>query len=663
MSTLSTWGKKHIINAFSIFAFLFLFLPSRVTLSQDSSWVTQTNIYQVFVEKFGGTLKGVESHLDHLQYLGVKTIWLMPVFESMSDHGYDTTNYYAIKTNYGSINDLRDLVKAANDKGMKVILDLVINHAGSNHPWFSSNNLSERKDRWFTWSSNDKGWPEPWGGGDTWSHDPLSDLDRDHNGNDHDDDFFYTVFGSTMPDLNYNNVVTRKELIDEFTKVMQFWIKETGVAGFRCDAVRYLVENGPDPNARKDQPETHKIWKTLRANLKEIDPQAILLAEAPTETYEQMRSYYGSGDEFHTAFHFMYQGVLMSTLIHERRPSNLLKDLYAIQSSLPAGTQDTIFLSNHDSFAGARAASQLGGNIAKMKSVASLYLLLSGNPAIYYGEEIGMQGAGSDSALRQPMDFTSAANQKADPDSLLNHYTRLLRVRNRYEALRGGITYFVKSSDGGWDCMDCEANRMAIIREYFGEKILVVHNFTGNNLDVHLDLTKLSTGLDIPDGTPVNPLMGGGNFPNINSSNKSFYPLGTLFGFTTKVLFLGDIPQKYRDAMNNYLTYESALEKGGEKPRVAFTCENGQTVFGLSVYVVGETDEIGNWDTKKAIKLDPTDYPTWTGTIPLPPNRSISWKCIIRNEQSPFDVKKWEPDPDNVVNTPSSGTISARGTL
>lgn len=663
MSTLSTWGKKHIINAFSIFAFLFLFLPSRVTLSQDSSWVTQTNIYQVFVEKFGGTLKGVESHLDHLQYLGVKTIWLMPVFESMSDHGYDTTNYYAIKTNYGSINDLRDLVKAANDKGMKVILDLVINHAGSNHPWFSSNNLSERKDRWFTWSSNDKGWPEPWGGGDTWSHDPLSNLDRDHNGNDHDDDFFYTVFGSTMPDLNYNNVVTRKELIDEFTKVMQFWIKETGVAGFRCDAVRYLVENGPDPNARKDQPETHKIWKTLRANLKEIDPQAILLAEAPTETYEQMRSYYGSGDEFHTAFHFMYQGVLMSTLIHERRPSNLLKDLYAIQSSLPAGTQDTIFLSNHDSFAGARAASQLGGNIAKMKSVASLYLLLSGNPAIYYGEEIGMQGAGSDSALRQPMDFTSAANQKADPDSLLNHYTRLLRVRNRYEALRGGITYFVKSSDGGWDCMDCEANRMAIIREYFGEKILVVHNFTSNNLDVHLDLTKLSTGLDIPDGTPVNPLMGGGNFPNINSSNKSFYPLGTLFGFTTKVLFLGDIPQKYRDAMNNYLTYESALEKGGEKPRVAFTCENGQTVFGLSVYVVGETDEIGNWDTKKAIKLDPTDYPTWTGTIPLPPNRSISWKCIIRNEQSPFDVKKWEPDPDNVVNTPSSGTISARGTL
>jgi alpha-amylase len=663
MTTLSVLGKKRIINALFIFFFLFLSLLSKITLSQDAPWWTQTNIYQVFVEKFGGTLKGVESHLDHLQYLGVKTIWLMPVFESMSDHGYDTTNYYAIKANYGNISDLRDLVTSAHNKGMKVILDLVINHVGAKHPWFISSNPAERKDRWFVWSSNDKGWEEPWGEGDTWSHDPFSNLDRDGNGNDHDDDYFYTVFGKTMPDFNYNNVAARKELIDEFTKVMKFWIEQAGVNGFRCDAVRYLVENGPNSSDRKDQPETHQIWKTLRANLKTIDPQAILLAEAPTENYKEMLGYYGSGNEFHTAFHFMYQGVLMDTLKQERRPSNLLKDLYAIQSKLPKGTQDTIFLSNHDSFAGNRVASQLNGNTAKMKSVASLYLLLSGNPAIYYGEEIGMQGAGSDSALRQPMDFASAAAQKADPDSLLNHYTRLLRVRNHYDTLKGGITYFTKSSDGGWDCMDCEANRMAIIREYFGEKILVVHNFSRNNLNVHIDLTKPSTGLTIPDGTPVYSLMGGGIFPNINNSNKSFYPLGTLFGFTTKVLFLGNIPPKYRDATGDYITYENALGKINEKIPVAFTCENGQTVFGLSVYVVGETDEIGKWDTKKAVKLDPTHYPTWTGTIPLPPNRSIAWKCIIRNEQSPFDVTKWGPDPNNVVNTPSSGTYSARGTL
>ena len=117
-----------------LLVFLFLGVPLRNALGQDSSWATQTNIYQVFVEKFGGTLKGVESHLDYLEYMGVKTIWLMPIFESMSDHGYDTTNYYAIRSEYGTIDDLRDLVQAAENKGMRVILDLVMNHVGSHHP-------------------------------------------------------------------------------------------------------------------------------------------------------------------------------------------------------------------------------------------------------------------------------------------------------------------------------------------------------------------------------------------------------------------------------------------------------------------------------------------------------------------------------------------------
>ena len=121
------------LSAVWVFALLLLATPTRKSTAQDSSWVAQTNIYQVFVEQFGGTLKGVESHLDHLEYLGVKTIWLMPIFESMSDHGYDTTNYYAIRSNYGTIADLKDLVLAAKAKGMRVILDLVMNHAGSNH--------------------------------------------------------------------------------------------------------------------------------------------------------------------------------------------------------------------------------------------------------------------------------------------------------------------------------------------------------------------------------------------------------------------------------------------------------------------------------------------------------------------------------------------------
>lgn len=531
----------------------------QTSLAQEPPWYTQTNVYQVFVEKFGGTLKGVKSHLDHLEHLGVKTIWLMPIFESMSDHGYDTTNYYTIRSEYGTIDDLKELVQAANDKGMRVILDLVINHAGSKHAWFSSPDASERKDHWWVWSSNDKGWNKPWGDPDvTWFGDPQAHLDRDGDGNAHNDDFFYAVFSPTMPDFNFNDEEARAELIDEIESIMRFWIEKTGVSGFRCDAARYLVENGSHSDLRKDEPETHAIWRELHTRLEAINPEAILLAEAPTETYEQMRGYYGNGDEFHTAFHFQYQGVLMATLQNERRPSKLLSDLYAIQAHLPDATQDTIFLSNHDQFAGDRVASQLGGHVAKMKSVASLYLLLSGNPAIYYGEEIGMEGAGSDAALRQPMDFDEAVVQKSDPGSLFNHYARLLRIRNTYDALRGGITFFAPSFDGGWDCMDCEANRIAIIREYFGEKILIVHNFTGTNLDVHVNLSEAATSLTIPDGTEVNAIMGDGDYPTVTDANRSFYPLGTVSGFTTKVLVLSDI-SKYRNTTGRFLTYETAV--------------------------------------------------------------------------------------------------------
>jgi glycosidase len=227
-----------------------------------------------------------------------------------------------------------------------------------------------------------------------------------------------------------------------------------------CDAVRYLVENGRGNQA--DQSETHAAWKDIRKRLAQIKPSTVLLAEAPTETYDQMIGYYGNGDEFHTAFHF------------------------------PAGTQDTLFLSNHDRFAGDRVATQLGGNIAKMKSAASLYLLLSGNPAIYYGEEIGMaNGPGSgDAPLRHPMDWDAVQAQDNDPNSILNHYRRLLRVRNNYDALRGGITYFVPTcSNDGWDGINSESKTLSIIREFYGEKILIVHNFSSSNQTIHVDLT------------------------------------------------------------------------------------------------------------------------------------------------------------------------------
>lgn len=639
---------------------------------REAPWWTQTNIYQVYVEQFGGTLKGLQQQLDYLHELGAKTLWLMPIFSSMSAHGYDTTDYFAIRPEYGTVDDLRDLVQAAEQRGMRVILDLVINHVGSEHPWVSSANPAERRNNWFVWSADDKGWNKPWGGdggsGVTWFPDPLANLDRDGDGVAHDDDFFYAVFAATMPDFNYNDPASRAELIDQFAEVMAFWVEHTGVHGFRCDAARYLVENGPSSDQRKDQPETHAIWKALRARLAAIDPDAILLAEAPTETYPQMLGYYGQGDEFNSAFHFMLQGVLLAAIKDGQRPANLLPDLYAIQAHLPPGTQDTLFLSNHDQFAGDRVATQLGGDVSKMKAAASLYLLLSGNPAVYYGEEIGMAGGGNDAALRQPMEFDTAAVQAQDPGSLLNHYTRLLRLRDRYDALRGGIGYFVPSHGGdqagGWDCSGCASSRLALIREYFGEKILVVHNLGGSSSEVQVDLSPQATGLEIADGTQVQVLMGQGSQPPVTAANRAFYPLGIIPSRATRVLFLGD-GEPYRRDDGTLLTYENAV--AGEIPAVdipvAFTCSNGNTVPGQSVYVAGDADALGgSWNTGAAPRLSPTAFPTWTGTIELPANSCIEWKCIIRDEQGePPQVIRWQPGPNNLVCTPESGSAVATG--
>ena len=129
-----------------------------------------------------------------------------------------------------------------------------MNHCGTNHPWFSSPNSSERKDNWFIWANSDLGWPDSWEDykagyfpGATWFKDPQSDLDRDHNGRHDDDDYYFSLFGAgatTMPDLNFNDATSKADILDEFENVMKFWIEETDVDGFRCDAVRYLVENG-----------------------------------------------------------------------------------------------------------------------------------------------------------------------------------------------------------------------------------------------------------------------------------------------------------------------------------------------------------------------------------------------------------------------------------
>jgi hypothetical protein len=358
---------------------------------------------------------------------------------------------------------------------------------------------------------------------------------------------------------------------------MDYWLKNTRIDGFRCDAVRYLSEFGAGNQA--DEVRTHDIWKDLRAWLDTNHPGAILLAEAPTEEYAQMRDYYGTGNEFHCAFHFKFQGELMTPAKDGYRPNAFLRGLYDIQSHLPANTQDVLFLSNHDHFTGDRVACQLGHDAAKIKLAASLYLLLSGNPSIYYGEEIGMTGAGSDDNIRQPLEWGAVRSQAFDESSILNHYRRLLKLRQEYDALRGGISYFAHAhyaGDNRWDNNAADKPKiLALVRAWFEERILVVHNFSNDDQQIHVSLD--STGLAIADETAAFSLLGEAPAQAVDSSNRNWYDMGTLHPKCSRAVFLGDIA-KYRNAQGHFVTYENALQDGRNLVTIHYREDHPSTV-------------------------------------------------------------------------------------
>lgn len=675
--------------------------PEKVALSatavrraeaDDDSWVTATNLYQIFPAKFTaqGTLGAMTEKIEYLKDLGVKTVWLMPVFKAMSPHGYNTIDYRTIASNYGTTQDLKTFVAAAHEADIRVLLDLVINHIGSENPWFIGED-GARHDDWFIWAERDLAWDDPWGQdsppreGRTWFKDPKPDLDRNHNGNAHDDDYFYCVFCAVegdkvyadMPDLNWKAALAQIEagqespLFNEVESIMKYWIDEAGVDGYRADAVRYLVENGK-PSLNRDQSETHKVWKELRRRLTAISSGAVLVAEAPTENYDQMRAYYGTADqkEFQGAFHFIYQSVLMGTVKNGWRASNFFNDLDAIQSHLPYDSanqrllaQDFVFLSNHDSFTGSRVATQLGADKAKIKLAGSVYLLLSGNPVTYYGEEYGMQnvpGESGDNAIRGAMDWSEVEKQKDDPSSVYKHYEGLLRIRNHYPALRAGRSIAIPSkNDGesGFDGPTVESSRISLMREYYGEKILVITNLSGSTQNIHLDLG--ASGLPaVNTPSPVTVLMGGGINESISQANIRNYPVGVLQPYCTRVLFLGEVPEAYKP-----LAY---YEPGGTGAGWALAyfrgTPNGWTSTEMTKNAEGlwetvQTFDAGNPRFKISRRTDwseaypAQDYQVGTGTYHITFDEA-SKAIEVKSENGSWAAAYFRGTPNNWETTP-----------
>jgi alpha-amylase len=433
----------------------------------------------VFVRSFAdsegdgiGDLRGLTARLDYLNDgdsttttdLGVTGIWLMPVAESPSYHGYDVVDERAIERDYGTIDDMRALVVAAHERGIAVVTDLVLNHTSDENPWFvDAMTPGSVHDDWYVWSPTNPGYGGP-DGQLVW-----------HPGAGR---FYYGVFGAGLPDLNLRNPAVTAELED----VARFWLDDVGIDGFRLDAIKHLLEDG---ERQVHTPESHAWLRAFRQVVDELSAGALLVGEVYDLT--AAAALYVPED-VDLVFDFGLAEATIDAI--ERGAAAPLVSAADEAADLFGPNERATFLTNHDQ---ERIASDLDGDEAKLRLAAGLLLTSSGVPFIYYGEEIGLTGEKPDERIRTPMPwdgtqpaagFSTAtpweplevgwetrnvATQSVQPTSILSTYRDLIRLRSDRPALRTGEAIAVESAS---DAV------MAVLRASGPERLLVVANMS-----------------------------------------------------------------------------------------------------------------------------------------------------------------------------------------
>jgi glycosidase len=399
------------------------------------AWTRGGVCYEIFVRSFYdsngdgiGDLNGVTQQLDYVAGLGVDCIWLMPVAASPSYHGYDVSDYYRVEPAYGSNDDFQRLVAAAHRRRIALLVDMVLNHSSSEHPYFQAalHDTTSPYRAWYRFA--------PTAQGKDWHHSPVRD------------EYYYGLFWSGMPDLNYETPAVREEA----KQIATFWLRDMGVDGFRLDAVPYLVEQG---DCVSGCPGTHALLHEYAQHVDSVKPGAYTVGEA-WGSIDKMLPYYP--DQLTSYFGFELSDSLIAA-VRSGSAAGLLTGYLRLQDTLPA-YRWAPFLSNHDQ---TRILTQLRGDVARARLAATLLLTLPGTPFIYYGEEIGMTGDKPDPRLRTPMQWsagpglgftsgkawesaqpdsltTTVAAEDADAGSLLNLYRRLIHLRRQNEALATG---------------------------------------------------------------------------------------------------------------------------------------------------------------------------------------------------------------------------------
>ncbi|HVB58757.1 MAG TPA: maltose alpha-D-glucosyltransferase [Candidatus Acidoferrales bacterium] len=499
----------------------------------QSLWYKDAIIYQLHVRTFSdsnndgiGDFPGLMQKLDYLQDLGIDALWLMPFFPSpLRDDGYDIADYTSVHPNYGSIEDFKGFLKAAHSRGIRIIIELVLNHTSDQHAWFqearSSRNNPKRD--WYVWSETDDRYKQARiifldTEMSNWAWDPVSKS------------YYWHRFFNHQPDLNYDNPA----VFEAMWAVMKFWL-DIGVDGFRLDAVPYLVER--EGTNCENLPETHAIIRELRARLDAEYPDKMLLAEA-NQWPADVSAYFGSGDEFHMAFHFpLMPRIFMAVQLEDRKP---IIEILEQTPQIPDRCQWCIFLRNHDELTlemvtdverdymyegyakdktmrlnlgiRRRLAPMMDNDRRRIQLLNVLLMSMPGAPIIYYGDEIGMGDnvyLGDRNGVRTPMQWNGGWNagfSGADPErlysplisnpvygyqainvesqlrsrhSLLSWMKKLIEVRKSTRVFGRGSIEFLQPSNH---------RVLAYVRQLGDQQILIVNNLSNSAQAVELDL-------------------------------------------------------------------------------------------------------------------------------------------------------------------------------
>lgn len=514
-------------TAFAVLLITCSFAQSAPKQSPDNDWWKHAVFYELYPRSFAdsnndgfGDLRGITSKMDYLKQLGVDAIWLTPCYPSPQvDFGYDISDYENIDPKYGTLQDFDSMEKEGQKRGIRIIMDFVLNHTSDQHPWFISSRSSRTSPfrDWYIWRDG-KGPHQPpnnWNslfGGPAWQWDTKTGQ------------YYYHFFYPQQPDLNWHNPAVEKAMFD----VTRWWYKR-GVAGFRLDAVDTLFEDPQlhdnpvlpgknqfgDPNEKNEYdqklPQVHEVLRALRKVADEN--HAVLIGETYTDNLQQLKQYYGDNRELQMPMD------MMLGLVNKISAPAFRHQIALAEAS---GGWPVYVMNNHDIV---RSYDRYGDgthNDAIAKLMAGLYLTLRGTPILYYGEEIGMENndpkrkedvkdpigklgwpanKGRDGE-RTPMQWSDSTNggftagtpwlpvpptykthnvatELKDPGSILEFYRHLLALRHTNQAFLEG-KYVPLNED--------DPNVLCYLRRSNGQTIVVVLNMSSSARSVHLDL-------------------------------------------------------------------------------------------------------------------------------------------------------------------------------